>query len=92
MPSKRFRALHDEFFATSTRFRLAQKPKEKLALLSELQRIVQESKRELVDPNSKNADFRQSAAPQVAVNSCQIAFVRADGRRWDYFFESSPWK
>jgi hypothetical protein len=50
---KRFRELQDEFFATSTRLQLAQKPEEKLALLNELQRIVQESKRELVDPDSK---------------------------------------
>jgi hypothetical protein len=34
--SKRFRELQDEFFATSTRLQLAQKPEEKLALLNEL--------------------------------------------------------
>jgi hypothetical protein len=51
--SKRFRELQDEFFATSTRLQLAQMPEEKLALLNELQRIVQESKRELVDTDSK---------------------------------------
>jgi hypothetical protein len=50
--SKRFRELQDEFFATSTRLQLAQQPEEKLALLNELQRIVQESKRELVEPDS----------------------------------------
>jgi hypothetical protein len=50
--SKRFRELEDEFFATSTRLQLAQKPEEKLALLNELQRIVQESNRALVDPDS----------------------------------------
>jgi hypothetical protein len=51
--SERFRELQDEFFATSTRLQLAQKPEEKLASLNELQRIVQESKRALVDPDSK---------------------------------------
>jgi hypothetical protein len=51
--SKRFRELQDEFFATSTRLQLAQKPEEKLALLSELERIVQESKRELVQSAAK---------------------------------------
>jgi hypothetical protein len=55
--SKRFRELQDEFFATSTRLQLAQKPEEKLALLNELQRIVRESKRALVDTDSKNPDF-----------------------------------
>jgi len=51
--SKRFRELQYEFFETSTRLQLAQKPEEKLALLIELQRIVQASKRELVDTDSK---------------------------------------
>jgi hypothetical protein len=49
--SKRFSELQDEFFATSKRLRLAQKPEEKLALLNELQRIVQESKRALAETN-----------------------------------------
>jgi hypothetical protein len=53
--SKRFRELQDEFFATSTRLRLAQKPEEKLALLNELQRIVQESKLALVGTDSKES-------------------------------------
>jgi hypothetical protein len=51
--SKRFRELQDEFFATSTRLQLAQTPEEKLALLNELQQIVQESKRALVETDSK---------------------------------------
>jgi hypothetical protein len=51
--SKRIRALQDEFFATSARLQLAQKPEEKLALLNELQRIVQESKRKLIETDSK---------------------------------------
>jgi hypothetical protein len=51
--SKRFRELQVEFFATSTRLQLAQKPEEKLPLLNELQRIVQESKRALVETDSK---------------------------------------
>ena len=51
--SRRFRELQDEFFAASTRLQLAQKPEEKLELLNELQRIVQVSKRELVDTDSK---------------------------------------
>jgi hypothetical protein len=51
MSSKRFSELQDEFFATSKRLRLAQKPEEKLALLNELQRIVQESKRALAEMN-----------------------------------------
>jgi len=50
---KRFRELQDEFFATSRRLQLAQKPEEKLTLLNELQRIVQESKRALVGTDSK---------------------------------------
>ena len=48
-PSKRFSELQDEFSATSKRLRLAQTAEDKLALLNELQRIVQESKRALVD-------------------------------------------
>ena len=55
MSSKRFRELQDEFFATSTRLQLAQKPEEKLALLNELQRIVQESKLALVGTDSKES-------------------------------------
>jgi hypothetical protein len=51
--SKRFRELQDEFFATSRRLQEAQEPKEILALLNELQRIVQESKRELVEAHPK---------------------------------------
>jgi hypothetical protein len=50
---KRFRELQAEFFATSKRLQLVQKPEEKLALLNELQRIVQESKRALVDIDSQ---------------------------------------
>jgi hypothetical protein len=53
MPSKRFNELQDEFFATSKRLRLAQKPEEKVSLLNELQRIVQESKRALAQTDSK---------------------------------------
>ena len=45
VPSKRFSELQDEFFETSKRLRLTQKPEEKLELLNELQRIVKESKR-----------------------------------------------
>jgi hypothetical protein len=48
-PSKRFSELQEEFFATSKRLRLAQKPEDKLALLNELQRIVKESKQALTD-------------------------------------------
>jgi hypothetical protein len=47
--SKRFSELQDEFFATSKGLRLAQTAEDKLALLNELQRIVQESKRALAD-------------------------------------------
>ena len=53
MSSKRFRELQDEFFAISRRPQLAQEPEEKLALINELQRIVQESKRALLDTDSK---------------------------------------
>jgi hypothetical protein len=53
--SKRFRELQDEIPATSTRLQLAQKPEEKLALLNELQWIVQESKRALVETGSKKS-------------------------------------
>ena len=52
MSSKRSSELQDEFFATSKRLRLAQKPEEKLALLNELQRIVQGSKRALAENES----------------------------------------
>ena len=55
MSSKRFRELQDEFLTTSTRLQLAQKPEEKLALLNELQWIVQESKRALVETGSKKS-------------------------------------
>jgi hypothetical protein len=51
--SKRFRKLQNEFFAIFKRLQVAQKPGEKLALLNELQRIVQESKRAPVDTDSK---------------------------------------
>ena len=47
MLSKRFSELHEEFFATAKRLRLAQGPEEKLALLRELQRIAEESRRAL---------------------------------------------
>jgi len=53
MSSKRFRELQDEFFAISTRLQIARTPEEKPALLNELQRIVQESKQALVEPDSK---------------------------------------
>jgi hypothetical protein len=53
--SERFRELQNEFFATSARLQLAQKLEEKLALLNELQRIVQESKRALVGTDSKKS-------------------------------------
>jgi hypothetical protein len=53
--SKRFRELQAEFFATSVRLRATEKPEEKLALLNELQRIVQESKRALVETDSKKS-------------------------------------
>jgi hypothetical protein len=56
--SKRFRELQDEFFAISRRLPLAQEPEEKLVLLNELQRIVQESKRALVDTDSKKYSLR----------------------------------
>jgi hypothetical protein len=52
---KRFRELQDEFFPTSTRLQLAQKPEEKLALLNELERSLQESKRALVDTDSNKS-------------------------------------
>jgi len=55
MPSDRFSKLQDEFFAISKRLRLAQEPEEKLALLNELQRIVQESKRALAESGSKKS-------------------------------------
>ena len=45
--------LQDEFFATSKRLRLAQKPEEKFSLLNELQWIVRESKRALAETDSK---------------------------------------
>jgi preprotein translocase subunit Sss1 len=55
MQTKRFSELQEEFFSTSKRLRLAQKPEEKLALLNELQRIVQESKRVLTEPDSEES-------------------------------------
>jgi hypothetical protein len=55
MPSDRFSELQDEFFSASKRLRLAQKPEEKLSLLNELQRIVQESKRALAESASKKS-------------------------------------
>jgi len=45
--SKRFSELQEEFFATTKRLRLAQGAEEKLALPSELQRIVEESRHAL---------------------------------------------
>jgi hypothetical protein len=50
---KRFRELQDEFFAISARLRATEKPEEKLELLNELQRVVQESKRALAETDSK---------------------------------------
>lgn len=55
MPSKRFTELQEEFFKTSKRLRLAEKPEDKLELLNELQRIVTESKRALADPAPKKS-------------------------------------
>lgn len=53
MRTKRFSELQDEFFETTKRLKSAQTPEEKFELLSELQRIVRESKRALTetDPN-----------------------------------------
>jgi hypothetical protein len=51
--SRRFNELQDQFFETSKRLRLAQKPEEKLELLKELERIVKESKRALTEPDSR---------------------------------------
>ena len=62
--SKRFSELQDEFFATSKRLRLAQKSEEKLALLKELQRIVQESKRALAETDSSTKKTRYSLLQQ----------------------------
>jgi hypothetical protein len=71
VPSERFRELQDEFFATSKRLQLAQKREEKLALLNELQRIVQESIRALVDTDPKKMlTLGIIAASQLAVKSC----------------------
>ena len=47
MVSKRFSELQEAFFATTKRLRLAQGAEEKLALLNELQRIVEESRHAL---------------------------------------------
>ena len=55
MPGRRFSELQDEFFETSKRLRLAQKPEEKLELLNELQRIVAESKRALAETDLKKS-------------------------------------
>jgi hypothetical protein len=56
MPSKRFTELQDEFFETSKRLRLARTPEEKLALLTELEKIVKESKRALAEADSKKSN------------------------------------
>ena len=53
--SKRFSDLQDEFFETSKRLRLAQKPEDKLQLLDELQRIVRESKRALTETDAEKS-------------------------------------
>jgi hypothetical protein len=55
LPSKRFSDLQDEFFETSKRLRLAQTPAEKLELLTELQRIVKDSKQALSETDSKKS-------------------------------------
>ena len=55
MPSKRFTELQDEFFETSKRLRLAQTPKEKLELLTELLRITKESKAALTELKTKKS-------------------------------------
>ena len=53
MASKRFSELQEEFFATIKRLRLAQGAEEKMALLNELQRIVEESRRALSETDPK---------------------------------------
>jgi hypothetical protein len=53
VPSKRFTELQEEFYETSKRLRLARAPEEKLELLTELERIVKESKRALAESDGK---------------------------------------
>jgi hypothetical protein len=53
--SKRFSELQEEFFATTRRLRLPQGAEEKLALLNELQRIVEESRRALSETKCPTA-------------------------------------
>jgi hypothetical protein len=60
VPGKRFSELQDEFFETSKRLRLAQTPELKLELLTELQRIVKESKRALAETGSQDIKNRFS--------------------------------
>ena len=67
MSSKRFRELQAEFFATSVRLRATEKSEEKLALLNELQRIVQESKRALVETDSKKSGLWARLCLAIAV-------------------------
>jgi hypothetical protein len=55
VPSKRFTELQDEFFETSKRLGLAQTPKEKLELLTELLRITKESKAALTELKAKKS-------------------------------------
>lgn len=55
MSRDRFGEPQDEHFATSKRPSLAQKAEEKLSVLNELQRIVQESKCALAESSSNKS-------------------------------------
>ena len=81
MVSKRFSELQEELFATTKRLRLAQGAEEKLALLSELQRIAEESRRALSETDPKES----KRIPTVKCPTAQALFESYSVAATEYF-------
>lgn len=81
MVSKRFSELQDEFFATAKRLRLAQGTEEKLALLRELQRIAEESRRALSETDPKES----KRVPTMKCPTAQALFESYSVAATEYF-------
>ena len=81
MVSKRFSELQEAFFATTKRLRLAQGAEEKLALLNELQRIVEKSRRALSETDPKES----KRVPTVECPTAQALFESYSVAATEYF-------
>jgi hypothetical protein len=79
--SKRFSELQEAFFATTKRLRLAQGAEEKLALLNELQPIVEESRRALSETDPKES----KRVPTLECPTAQALFESYSVAATEYF-------